>query len=56
MKPISTKRRKRKGHAERVCLRCDRVFMSRGIYNRICPGCREKNTGVYDPGYAEVTV
>ena len=27
--------------AKRKCLRCDEVFNSRGIHNRICPVCKE---------------
>jgi len=30
----------------RVCLRCDRNFPSRGIFNRICPNCSEANSRV----------
>ncbi len=39
------KRRKKK-KTKRVCLRCDREFMSDGIYNRICPNCRESNANI----------
>lgn len=39
------KRRKKKKD-KRVCLRCDREFMSEGIYNRICPNCRESNANI----------
>jgi len=43
--------RRRKKKTKRVCLRCDREFMSDGIYNRICPNCRESNanTGIIHP-------
>ena len=48
------KRRKKK-KIKRVCLRCDREFMSDGIYNRICPNCRESNANIalypYDSVY-----
>lgn len=27
----------------RQCLKCDRMFLSEGIYNRVCPLCRESN-------------
>ena len=40
-----TKRRKRK-KTNRVCLKCDREFMSDGIYNRICSNCRESNANI----------
>lgn len=40
------KARSRKKKDKRVCLRCDREFMSDGIYNRICPNCREANANV----------
>lgn len=33
------KKRKRKTGTRRVCLGCDRVFMSEGIHNRLCPHC-----------------
>ncbi len=39
------KRRKKK-KTKRVCLRCDREFYSEGIYNRICPNCRESNANI----------
>ncbi len=48
-------KRKKKKKNKRVCLRCDRVFMSEGIYNRICPNCRESNANIamypYDSAY-----
>ncbi len=28
---------------KRTCLGCDRKFMSAGLWNRICPGCRKSN-------------
>jgi len=39
------KRRKKK-KTKRTCLRCDREFMSDGIYNRICANCRESNANI----------
>ena len=33
----------RRGQDKKVCLRCDREFMSEGIYNRVCPTCRDRN-------------
>jgi hypothetical protein len=35
-------RRKRAGK-ERLCLKCDRPFKSRGKYNRLCPRCHASN-------------
>ncbi len=29
--------------AVRLCLSCDRPFMSEGPWNRICPNCSERN-------------
>jgi hypothetical protein len=34
---VSSKRRVKK----RICLRCDRGFLSEGPYNRLCQSCRE---------------
>jgi len=28
----------------RTCLKCNKIFMSNGPYNRICPDCNEKNS------------
>ncbi len=39
-------RRRKKKKDKRVCLRCDREFMSEGIYNRICPNCQESNSNL----------
>lgn len=39
-------RRRKKRKTKRTCLRCDRDFMSDGIYNRICPNCRESNANI----------
>jgi len=39
------RKRKRK-KSKRTCLRCDRKFLSEGIYNRVCPNCRESNDRV----------
>ena len=39
-------KRRKKRKSKRVCLRCDREFMSEGIYNRICPNCRESNANI----------
>jgi len=30
----------------RVCLSCDRPFLSEGPWNRICPRCSERNVVV----------
>ena len=38
--------KKRKEKTKRTCLRCDRDFMSDGIYNRICPNCRQSNENI----------
>ena len=27
----------------RVCLKCDRSFLSQGPHNRICPACKQLN-------------
>ncbi|MFH1488183.1 MAG: hypothetical protein ABII06_04715 [Pseudomonadota bacterium] len=32
---------------DRVCLKCDRVFLSEGIFNRICPSCSNTNKAIY---------
>ncbi len=34
-----------KGVKRRVCLKCDRVFNSKGIDNRLCYWCNESNKG-----------
>lgn len=39
-------KRLRPKKTKRVCLRCDSEFPSDGIYNRICPNCRESNANV----------
>jgi len=39
------KRRKKK-KTRRACLRCDREFMSEGIFNRICPNCKKNEKTV----------
>lgn len=37
-------KRRRKRKVRKVCLKCDRVFLSMdGTYNRICPACNESN-------------
>jgi len=30
----------------RICLSCDRVFLSEGPWNRICPRCSERNVSL----------
>jgi len=40
--PAGDRNGKRKKHMERSCLKCDRKFMSKGIYNRLCPECVRK--------------
>jgi hypothetical protein len=30
----------------RLCLSCDRFFLSEGPWNRICPQCSERNIAV----------
>ena len=37
---------KKKKKSKRICLRCDREFMSEGPFNRVCPGCREINANI----------
>jgi hypothetical protein len=57
-------KRRRKKKTRRTCLRCDREFLSEGIYNRICPNCRESNANIamypndstYDYPQGEITV
>jgi hypothetical protein len=35
---------------ERACMCCRKPFMSEGIHNRICKGCKERAaTGAYEP-------
>ena len=31
----------KRGRSPRVCLNCDRTFQSYGIWNRVCPTCRD---------------
>ncbi|OGY42071.1 MAG: hypothetical protein A2Y82_02280 [Candidatus Buchananbacteria bacterium RBG_13_36_9] len=38
------KRKKKK--IKRVCLRCQKEFMSEGVFNKICPNCRTLNENV----------
>lgn len=38
------KRTKRK--VKRICLRCEREFLSDGKFNRICGSCREINANI----------
>ena len=42
------KKKRKKKFDSRTCLKCDRDFMSEGIYNRICPNCREGNSYIVD--------
>ncbi len=32
--------------APRICLSCDKTFLSEGPWNRICPRCSERNVAV----------
>jgi Zn finger protein HypA/HybF involved in hydrogenase expression len=43
---VRKKGRKPKKKIKRVCLRCDRAFISDGLYNRVCPKCTEKNAEI----------
>jgi len=43
---VRKKGRRPKKKVKRICLRCDRYFISEGIYNRVCPKCREKNAEI----------
>ena len=43
---METKEKRKKKKVRRECLRCGRMFMSEGIYNRICPSCREINSNI----------
>ena len=45
------KKRKKKKKTKRVCLRCDKEFLSDQpkSLNRICPNCQDSNANVYDP-------
>jgi len=36
----------KKSEKLRVCLSCDKSFMSTGIGNRLCPSCSSKNENV----------
>jgi len=40
LKVLGLRRRKNESN-RRVCLSCERDFMSEGIHNRICPNCAE---------------
>ena len=31
---------------KRICLKCDRKFIARGKFNRICPGCTKWNSTI----------
>ena len=37
---------------KRRCLKCDRVFMAEGRFNRLCPGCHLVNQGLAIPRYS----
>ena len=39
-----------KQQKERLCLRCDRSFMSDGAYNRLCDACRRSFAARETPG------
>jgi hypothetical protein len=36
----------KKNKEKRACLKCQDDFYSAGIYNRICPGCRDTNSNI----------
>jgi Zn finger protein HypA/HybF involved in hydrogenase expression len=44
---MGVSKRKRRRMAVRVCLKCERGFLSEGIYNRICRNCHESNRGIH---------
>lgn len=44
---LGKKRKPKKNR--RICLKCDKPFMSEGIYNRVCHACRESNEVIRDP-------
>jgi hypothetical protein len=40
--------------SKHICLRCDREFMSGGIWNRICPNCRVSNESIVDINHRDL--
>lgn len=43
--PCSFKKRRRtKRDKVKTCLKCDKVFISKGKWNRLCENCNERNT------------
>jgi len=48
-KPRPPKKKWRKKKDKRVCLRCQKDFLSEGIHNRICSNCNKTNDNSYDP-------
>jgi len=40
------KKRKRRSYKKRECLRCGKIFLSEGKYNRVCHSCREMNANI----------
>lgn len=40
LRPYQKKRRRKTGTL-RICLGCDREFISEGIHNRLCPHCHD---------------
>ncbi len=45
-KPMGKKEQRKAQQSTRICLRCDKPFLSDGIFNRICPNCRESNANI----------
>lgn len=44
--PASGRKSKQANQTKRVCLRCQKDFMSDGIYNRICKNCQGINASI----------
>lgn len=42
----SGRKPKKAKQTKRICLRCDREFLSDGIYNRTCKNCQAANSSV----------
>jgi Zn finger protein HypA/HybF involved in hydrogenase expression len=45
------KGKRNKKRVPRECLRCGRVFMSEGNFNRICPSCNQINANIAMPTF-----
>ena len=46
-RPKAKKIKKKLNKNEKYCLKCEEVFISEGMFNRICPSCKKINAGMY---------